>query len=58
LRFLREETVLEARYLAQTGARLFAVPLSLAQVQQLPSDQDAAERVDAFVPALAVCRTG
>lgn len=58
LRFLREVTELEARYLAQTDARLFATPLSLAQVQRLPSDPDTAERVDAFVARLGRLQDG
>ena len=56
LRFLREVTDLEARYRAQTDARLYAAPMSVAQVQRLPLDQDAAERVDAFVARLGVCK--
>lgn len=58
LRFLRDVAELEARYLAQTDARLFAVPLSVAKVQSLPSDQDAAERVDAFVARLGRLQDG
>ena len=58
LRFLREVSELEARYLAQTDARLFATPLSVAQVQRLPSDQDGAERVDAFVARLGRLQDG
>jgi hypothetical protein len=58
LRFLRDVAELEARYLAQTDARLFAVPLSVARVQSLPSDQDAAERVDAFVARLGRLQDG
>ena len=58
LRFLREVTELEARYLAQTDARLFAAPLSVAQVQRLPSDPDTGERVDAFVARLGRLQDG
>ena len=58
LRFLREVTELEARYLAQTDARLFAAPLSVAQVQRLPADPDTAERVDAFVARLGRLQDG
>ena len=58
LRFLREVVELEARYLAQTDARLFATPLSLLQVQRLPSDLDTAERVDAFVARLGRLQDG
>lgn len=58
LRFLREVTELEARYLAQTDARLFATPLSVAQVQRLPSEPDTAERVDAFVARLGRLQDG
>jgi hypothetical protein len=58
LRFLREVTELEARYLTQTDARLFAPSLSVAQVQRLPAEQDTAERVDAFVARLGRLQDG
>lgn len=58
LRFLRDLAELEARYLGQTDARLFAAPLTVERVQALPSDQDVAERVDAFVARLGRLQDG
>lgn len=49
LRFLQEVTRLEVRYLVQTDARLFPVPMTQAQAISLPNEPDLAERVDAFV---------
>ena len=42
----------EARYLAQTDARLFNPALSAADILDLPRNPDLAERVDAFVARL------
>jgi hypothetical protein len=58
LRFLSEVTELEARYLEQTDSRLFASALSVDQVQRLPTEQDSAERVDAFVARLGRLQDG
>ena len=49
LRFLREVTRLEVRYLTLTDARLFTAPMTPAQVLSLPGEVELAERVDAFV---------
>ena len=42
----------EARYLAQTDARLFNPALAAADILDLPRNPDLAERVDAFVARL------
>lgn len=49
LRFLAETVLLEAKYLAQTDARLFAQPVDSARVTQFATDIDLGERVEAFV---------
>lgn len=49
LRFLGETVGLEAAHLAATDARLFAQPFSPERALSLRTDQDLAERVDAFV---------
>lgn len=49
LRFLADVVVREARYLAQTDARLFGAGFGLNDIAALPSNAELGERVDAFV---------
>lgn len=49
LRFVVETVLAESAHLQRTDARLFAQPLNADRVETLQSDQDLAERVDAFV---------
>lgn len=49
LRFLVETVLAESVHLQLTDARLFAQPMTAQRAQSLKSDQDLAERVDAFV---------
>ena len=49
LRSLLQVAEAELYYLTRTDARLFAMPLTVEQMGQLPFDDELAERVDAFV---------
>lgn len=49
IRALIDISRLETGYLQKTDRRLFPSPLTPAQVETLPKDDDYAERVDAFV---------
>ena len=49
LRSLLKIAEAELHYLNRTDARLFAVPLTVEHIGQLPIDDELAERVDAFV---------
>ena len=49
LRFLADVVTREAQYLVQTDRRLFGAGFGIADVANLPSTPDLAERVDAFV---------
>lgn len=46
---LLEMAALELHYLKRCDARLFSAPLTSERIASLPSDDDLAERVDAFV---------
>ena len=49
LRFLVQTVLAESAHLQLTDARLFAQPMTAQRAESLKSDQDLAERVDAFV---------
>ena len=49
LRFLVETVLAESVHLQRTDVRLFAQPMTAPRAETLKSDQDLAERVDAFV---------
>jgi hypothetical protein len=49
LRFLVQTVLAESAHLQRTDARLFAQPMTAQRAESLKSDQDLAERVDAFV---------
>ena len=49
LRSLLQVAEAELYYLTRTDVRLFAIPLTVEQMGQLPFDDELAERVDAFV---------
>ena len=53
LRFLREVTQLEVRYLTLNDARLFTAPMTRGRLLSLPGEVELAERVDAFVAPVA-----
>ena len=49
LRFLVQTVLAESAHLQRTDARLFAQHMTAQRAESLKSDQDLAERVDAFV---------
>lgn len=49
LRSLLKIADAELHYLNRTDARLFAAPLTVEEIRQLPNDDELAERVDAYV---------
>lgn len=53
LKFLTRVVGKEARHLAETSARLFTTPFTQERAEQLDSDTDLAERVEAFVSRFA-----
>lgn len=58
LHFLSRVLEREAAYLADTDRRLFAVPLTLDDLRELPQRPELAERIDAFVARLSRLQDG
>jgi hypothetical protein len=56
--FLARVVQREARYLLETDQRLFAAPLTLADMAALPGRPELSERVDAFVARLSRLQDG